>query len=234
MLKGKVALITGASKGVGAAVAKRYAKEGAHVILLGRGLKKLEMVDDIIKVFGGESTIINMDLTEFDRIPALAASISARFEKLDILVCNASIMGDLCLLSDCAEEMWCTAFDINLHANWQLIKNFDSLLKLSNAGRAIFVTFDVVDMKNLSFWGPHAISKSALESMVRIYAAETRHTNIKANLVSPGAIASDIYKKAYPGQDLSLIAQPDDIIDVFLRLASEDCKFTGRMHHAQY
>ena len=234
MLKGKVALITGASSGIGASVAKDYAKEGANVILLGRDIKKLEAVDDIIKVFDGESIIISVDLTESDKIASIASSISRRFEKLDILVGNAAVISELGLLSDCAEEVWHKVFSTNLYANWQLIKHFDSLLKLSSAGRAIFVTSDMVRVENLSFWGPYILSKIALESMVKIYAAETSHTNIRANLVIPGPVGTEIHRKAYPGQDLSLLPKPDDITEIFLKLASDNCKFSGKVHYSQY
>ncbi len=233
MLKGRIALVTGASSDIGAAVAKEYAKNGAHVILLGRDLKKLEAVDDIIKVFDGESTIINMDLSDFDKIPLLAASISTRFTKLDILVGNAAIMGDLGLLIDCRQEMWHNIFNINLHANWELIRHLDPLLKLSDSGRVIFITSDSVKMQNPAFWGPFMISKSAIEAMARLYSAETQHTNVKVNLVNPGPVATKMYKKAYPGQDLSLIAQPEDITEIFVKLASEKCVFSGKTHEAQ-
>ena len=234
MFNGKVALITGASSGVGAAIAKKYAKEGAHVILLGRDLKKLEAVDDIIQVFGGQSTIINMDLTEFEKIASLASTISNHFEKLDILVSSATHMEELSLLVDYTEETWDLALKTNLHANWYLIKYFDPLLKISEAGRAIFVSSDVIDMPNPSFWGPYAITKSALTTMVKIYAEETKHTKLKANLVIPGPIATRTHQKSYPGQDISLMAQLDDIMDVFLKLASEECHFSGKVHYAQY
>ncbi|MBQ4874512.1 MAG: SDR family NAD(P)-dependent oxidoreductase [Rickettsiaceae bacterium H1] len=234
MLKGKIALITGASSGLGASLAKQFAKEEAHVILLGRDLKKLEAVDDIIKVFGGDPTIISMDLTESEKIASLAASISHRFNKLDILVGNATSMTDLGLLVDHNEESWHHIFNTNLHANWQLIKHFDPLLKLSNAGRAVFVSCDACRLENPSFWGPYMISKVALESMVKIYAAETKHTNIKANLVIPGPIATETHRKAFPGQKLSQLSQPEDIIEIFLKLSSESCKFSGRTYQAQY
>lgn len=234
MLSGKIALITGASGGIGAAIAKQYAKEGAHVILLGRDLKKLEAVDDIIKVFEGESTIISFDITEFDKIPSLASTISNHFGKLDILISGATFMHDLSMLVDYTEESWHLTFNTNLHANWYLIKHFDPLLKVSEAGRAIFISSEVMDMDNLSFWGPYAIAKSALTSMVKIYAEETKHTNIKSNLVIPGPVATKTYQKSYPGQDMSLIGQPDDLVDVFLRLASDQCRFSGKTHYAQY
>ncbi len=234
MLKGKIALITGASSGIGAAIAKQYAKEGATVILLGRDLKKLEAVDDLIKVCYGESVIINMDLTESDKIASLAASISNKFGKIDILVGNAVLMHDLGLLIDYTEDVWRAVMSTNLDANWQLIKYFDSLLKVSEAGRAIFLSSDSVRMENPSFWGPYMISKSALEAMVKIYAHETKHTNIKANLVVPGPVNTATYNKAYPGQDAAGLSQTEDMTEIFLKLASDKCKFSGRSYYAQY
>lgn len=231
MLKGKVALITGASGGVGSIIAKRYAEEGAHVILLGRDLKRLEAVDDIIKVFSGESTIINMDLIDFEKISSLAASISNRFGKLDILVGNAAIITELGLLVDYTDEAWQMVFNTNFHANWQLIKHFDSLLKISDAGRAVFVGADIVAVQNKSFWGPYAISKVALESMVKIYAEETRHTKMRVNLVIPGPVATSIQRKSNPGKE----PLPDNLdTDVFVKLASDDCHLSGIVHYAQF
>ena len=138
------------------------------------------------------------------------------------------------MLVDYTEESWHLTFNTNLHANWYLIKHFDPLLKMSDAGRTIFISSDVMDMNNVSFWGPYAIAKSALTSMVKIYAEETKHTNIKSNLVMPGPVATKTHQKSYPGQDNSLIAQPDDLVDIFLQLASDKCRFSGKTHYAQY
>lgn len=234
MLKGKVALITGASSGIGAAVAKRFAFEGAHVILVARNLAGLEESDNKIKELGGEATLISLDLMDYKKIPALSSLIHARFKKLDILVGSAAIFDGLTLISDCDDVKCQEIFAVNFMANFHLIKHFDYLLKASPNGRVIFVTSGLIKKENPSFWGPYAISKSALEALALTYAAETAHTKLKINLVDPGEINSPIYLKAFPGKSTGGLTTPDDITEIFIKLASDNCKFTGRIHYAQF
>ncbi len=234
-LQGKVALVTGASGTIGESVSLRFANEGAHVILVGRNISELERVDDAISKAGGSATIAQLDLMEHDKIALLSSSIKSRFSKLDILASNASLMSSLSPLVDYSSENWSEIISTNLNASWKLIKCFDSLLKLSSAGRAVFVTSTVVRFHNQAFWGPYAVSKSALETLVRIYAAESEHSNLKINMVEPGPLDTETYRKAFPGKDLpDSKAALNQISDLFVKLASEECVWTGNIHHAQF
>lgn len=221
-LKDRIALITGASKGIGAAVAKRYAEEGAHVILIARTLSGLEEVDDQIQNnTGGQATLVPMDLHDHDKIDALAANVLERFGKLDILVGNAGILGDLRPLAHVTEEIWNDVMNINLTANWRLIRAFDPLLRESDSGRAIFVTSGVT-ISNSPYWGPYKISKAALESMVKLYAVECETSNVKVNMVDPGVVATEMRASAMPGEDPETIPTPESVTDIFIKLASKD------------
>jgi NAD(P)-dependent dehydrogenase (short-subunit alcohol dehydrogenase family) len=152
-LAGRAALITGASRGVGAAVAKRFAAEGAHVILLARTVGGLEEVDDAIKAAGGRATLVPCDLTEFERIDTLGPALLERFDKLDILVGNAGALGEMTPLTHYDAKAWHEVFDVNVHANWRLIRTLDPLLRRSDAGRAIMVTSRAASNPR-AFWGP--------------------------------------------------------------------------------
>ncbi len=230
LLVDKVALITGASRGIGAAVAKRFAQEGAHVILISRNISELKQIDDQIKEFGGNATLVQLDLLEFINIKELAGSISTKFEAIDILVASAAMLGELCPLQDYDSEIWKSIVDTNFSANWYLIKNLDPLLKRAKAGRAIFITSDVGSSPTLyPYWGPYAASKAALEAMVKVYATETKHTTLCINMIQPGPINSGIYKQAFPGQDTSELPLPEELTDKFVELASENCNVTGEV-----
>lgn len=232
MFKGKIALITGASKGIGAAVAKRYAAEGAHVILVARSKRALERVDDAIREKGGTATLVPMDLSKPENIDLLSKSVYERFGKIDILVANAGILGSLTPMHQQTEKAWNEVLNINLTSNWHILRCFDALLRRSEAPRALFLTSDVAHTPH-AYWGAYAVSKTALESMVKVYAAENEQTPIRANLVDPGAVATEMLKKAYPGRDMHQYASPDDITDVFVKLAANDLTATGQVFRAQ-
>jgi len=222
-LSTRVALITGASRGIGAAVAKRFASEGAHVILIARNSKDLEAVDDAI---GGGATLVPLDLLEFDKIELLAAQVAQRFGKLDILVGNAGLLGELSPLTHTAPEDWDKVMALNVTANFHLIRCFDVLLKKSDSGRAMFVTSGVT-ARAAAYWGAYAVSKSALEAMVNIYAAENAKTSVKTNLIDPGGVRTRMRAKAFPGEDPMALPAPEDITDVFVKLARADFQETG-------
>lgn len=225
-LKGHIALITGASRGIGAAVAKRFAREGAHVILVARNTKGLEETDDAIKAAGGTATLVPLDLRQFNKIELLASMVAERFGKLDILVGNAAMLGDLTPLAQGAAEDWDKIIALNVTANWHLIRCFDPLLKRSDAPRALFVTSGVTQ-KAAAYWGGYAVSKSALEAMVMVYAAENAKMPIRINLIDPGRVRTRMRASAYPGEDPMTLPAPDDITDLFVSLAGADCQKTG-------
>ncbi len=230
-LANRIALITGATRGIGAAVAKRFAREGAHVIAVGRNIKLLEELDDAIKEQGGAVTLVQLDLLETDKIEILAQSIVQRFGRLDILVGNAGILGELSPVAHTSSEDWDKVMAINVTANFHLIRCFDNVLKLSEAPRAMFVSSGVTKGVH-AYWGPYAVSKSALEKMVETYAAENAKTSLRVNIIDPGAVRTKMRAKAFPGEDPISLPHPDEITEVFLRLASEKLKDNGKKFYA--
>jgi len=229
-LTGRIALITGASKGIGAAVARRFAKEGAQVILLARDVKALEIVDDDIRALGGLATLVPLDISDPNNLELLAIQIERRFGKLDILVGNAGVLTDLTPLAHIAPEDWHQSMEINLTANWHLIRCFDPLLKAAETPRAMFVTSGVT-RRAAPYWGAYAVSKAALEAMVKIYAAENEKTALRVNLIDPGVVRTRMRAQAFPGEDPMTLPEPDAITDVFVKLADPELAATGEKFH---
>lgn len=225
-LSNKIALITGASRGIGAAVAKAYAKAGAHVILTARTVGGLEAIDDEIRRAGGNATLVPLDLNALDKIDVLGPHIAEKFGRLDILVGNAGMLGTLSPVSHIKAAEWEQVFRINVHANYRLIRTCDPLLQQSAAGRAMFVTSGAVQSTK-AYWSAYAASKAALEAMVKSYAAEIETTNLKVNLIDPGRVRTAMRAKAYPGEDPMSRPAPEEIVQVFLDLADEECDKQG-------
>jgi NAD(P)-dependent dehydrogenase (short-subunit alcohol dehydrogenase family) len=233
-LQGRIALITGASRGIGAAVAKRFAAEGAKLVLTARTVGGLEEVDDAVRAAGGEpSLLVPLDIREFDAIDQLGAALYERFGKLDILVGNAGILGPITPVGHLEPKQWQDVIDINLTANWRLIRSMDPLLRLSDAGRAIFVSSHAAQTPR-AYWSAYAMSKAALESLVQSYALEIQNvTPIRANLIDPGATRTRLRAAAYPGENPETQISPDDITDAFVRMASADFDESGIVVQAQ-
>jgi NAD(P)-dependent dehydrogenase (short-subunit alcohol dehydrogenase family) len=227
-LKDRLALITGASRGLGRAIALAYAREGAHVLLLARSLTTLGRVDDEIKAAGGTSSLIPLDLADGSAIDALGPSLYERFGRLDVLVGNAAILGALSPLPHIASPHWEKVLAVNLTANWRLIRTLDPLLRRSEAGRAIFVTSNVAQ-SGRAYWAPYSVSKAALETLAKTYANETSATPIRVNLVDPGAMATRMRAEAYPGEDQATLASPEAVTDTFVRLAMAETDATGEL-----
>ena len=221
-LDGRIALITGASRGIGQAVARRFVAEGAHVILVARTQGALEELDDEIRAQGGAATLVPADLTDFATIDHMGAAVHERFGKLDILVGNAALLGDLGPLAHVKPNTWDEALAVNLTANWRLIRSFDPLLRQSDGGRAIFVTSGAA-RSNRAYWGVYAASKAALESLVNIYAAEVAKTPVRVNLLDPGATRTEMRGAAFPGEDPLTLKTPDSITEAFVALAEPAC-----------
>ncbi len=228
----RIALITGASKGIGAAVAKRFALENMHVILTGRDMKGLVATDDAIRAQGHAATLVELDLTDYEKVEMLAAQVAQRFGRLDVLVGNAGLLGELSPLAHQAPADWEKVMAVNVNANWQLIRCFDALLKTSNAPRAMFVTSGVTKRVH-PYWGAYATSKAALEMMVNIYAAENAKTPLKVNLIDPGAVRTRMRAAAFPGEDPMTLPAPEDITDIFVTLASPTLQETGVKFNAR-
>ena len=231
-LEHKIALVTGASRGIGAAVAKRFAAEGAQVILTGRTIGGLEAVDDAIqKITGIPATIVPLDLRSADMIDALGAQIYERFGKLDILVGNAASLGSLSPLAHATPSEFDDVFAINTTANFRLLRACDPLLRLAKAGRVIMVTSGAA-AQPIAYWGPYAASKIALEHLTLTYAAEMGMTSVRANLIDPGAVRTAMRAKAFPGEDPLSLPPADSITEWFVRLAEADAP-NGKRIRAQ-
>jgi NAD(P)-dependent dehydrogenase (short-subunit alcohol dehydrogenase family) len=230
-LKDRIALITGASRGIGRAVALRFAQEGAQVLLLARNRKGLEEVDDAIKAIGGKATLIPLDLADGKAVDALGPSLYERFGKLDVLVGNAAILGRLSPLTHIPAEHWERSFAVNVTANWRLIRTLDPLLRRSEAGRVIFVTSGVARIAR-AYWAPYSVAKAALEALAKTYANETSDSAIKVNLLDPGATATLMRAEAYPGEDQATLRTPDEVAERFVALAMPDWNETGQIVEA--
>ena len=224
----RLALITGATRGIGRAVALAYAREGAHLILVGRTAGALEEVDDEVREFGRPATLLTLNLNDHERIDALGPTIFQRWGKLDILVGNAGVLGPLSPLGHVTAEAWKEVIDLNLNSNWRLIRTLDPLLRRSEAGRGIFVTSGAA-VNRRAYWGPYAVSKAGLEALVQTYAAEMINTNVRANLVNPGPIRTAMRAKAFPGEDPATLRWPDEITERFVELAMTACAYNGRV-----
>ncbi|MGB5949944.1 MAG: SDR family NAD(P)-dependent oxidoreductase [Parvibaculum sp.] len=227
-LKDRLAVITGASRGIGRAVALGFAAEGAHVILVARTVGGLEEVDDEIRKVGGKATLVPLDLTDFDGIDRLGATIFERWGKLDILVGNAGTLGVLTPVSHLEVKAWDKLVATNITSNWRLMRSFEPLLKRSDAGRAIFVTSGSAH-KAKPFWGGYAMSKAALEALARTWAAECANTNLRVNLLSPGPVRTAMRKQAMPGEDPSALTKPADLVPLFIELALPSCTRNGEI-----
>ncbi len=230
-LTGKIALITGASKGIGAAVAKAYAKSGAHVVLVARNQSALEKIDDSIRSHGGTATLMPLDLMKLDDLDKLGPAIAQKFGKLDIFVGNAGILGTLTPLPQISTREFQHVMDTNLHANFRLIKTLDPLLQASEAGRVIFVTTGDAVVNGQAYWGTYAISKAALETMTYVYAAENEKSSVNINLIDPARVRTDMRASAKPGEDPLALPTPEDIADKFLDLATNQYARNGEKIH---
>lgn len=227
-LEGRVALVTGASHGIGREIAKRFAAEGAQVVAVGRNVGALEELDDEVREAGGKLTLLPLDLTMFEKIDILGPSLYEKFGKLDIVVGNAALLGELAPVGHIDSQIFQNTFATNVTANFHLIRTTDKLLQLSDAGRAIFVTSNA-SAKGRAFWGLYASTKAALESLVLSYAQEMEETSVRINLVNPGRIRTKMRAEAYPGEDPQTLPSADSIMDVFVDLAAADCTKHGEV-----
>lgn len=227
-LDGKRALITGATKGIGRAVAEQYAREGAHLILTGRDVGALESLDDKLAQYNVDVTLVPMDLKEFNSIDHLAQQIWQRYQGLDILVGNAGILGDLTPMPHLKPNIWQDVIDVNLTANWRLMRAFDLMLQQSPSGRALFVTSGSGETAS-PYWSAYTVSKKALEECVKTYAQEVTNPAFRVNLVNPGAVQTNMYSKAFPGDQSNSSATrlPEDVTEVFVYAASDACHENG-------
>ena len=227
-LEGRVALVTGASRGIGRAVAIALAREGAHVALLARNAGALEDVDDEIKAFGGETTLIPLDLKNGDAIDRMGAAFFQRWGRLDALVGNAGILGLLTPVAHLQPRSWDELIAVNLTANYRLIRSLDPLLRSSDAGRAVFISSGAA-RKTSPYWGGYAMTKAALESLAFTYAAECEGTHVRVNLFNPGPTRTQMRAAAMPGEDPMTLPAPEDIAPQIVELLRPSCMKNGEL-----
>ena len=225
---GRVALVTGASRGIGRAAAKALAAAGAHVILVARTVGGLEEADDEIRKAGGSATLVPLNLRDFDALDRLGASIFERWGRLDAFFANAGVLGALTPLAHLEPKTFDELLNVNVTANWRLIRSLDPLLRRSEAGRVLFVTSGVA-RKHVPYWGGYAMSKAALESLTLTYAAECEGTNVKVNLLNPGPVRTAMRAKAMPGEDPQTLPPPELLAPLIVEMLSPSCQKNGEL-----
>ena len=231
-LQGRIALVTGASRGIGRAVALELARRGAHIIALARTQGALEALDDEIRAGGSEATLTPCDIKDFDALDRLGGAIFERWGKLDILVGNAGALGPVTPLGHVEPKEWDDTFAVNVTANWRLIRSLDPLLRASDAGRAVFITSAVAHEAVVRpYWGPYAASKAALDALVRTYAAETKNiTAVRVMAVDPGPLRTRMRAVAMPGEDPLTLRTPEELAPKIAALCAPSWTETGKLY----
>jgi NAD(P)-dependent dehydrogenase (short-subunit alcohol dehydrogenase family) len=225
----RIALVTGASRGIGAALALELAKAGAHVVAVARTVGGLEELDDQIKAAGGTATLVPLDMKDTPGIERLAGALTERYGRLDVLVGNAGLLTTPSPLGHIEQKSWDDVMAVNVTANWHLIRALDPLLQKSDAGRAVFVTSAVAYMAR-PYFGLYAASKAALDAMARTYAAECATTNVRVNLINPGQTRTRMIQTAFPGIDLATLPTAEDVAKSIVPLCLPSCGETGKIY----
>jgi NAD(P)-dependent dehydrogenase (short-subunit alcohol dehydrogenase family) len=228
-LAGKIALVTGASRGIGYAAALALAQAGARVVALARTVGGLEELDDAIRAKGGAATLVPLDLKDHDGIARLGAALNERYQRLDILIGNAGVLGPLSPLGHVEPKAWDEVIAVNVTANWQLIRCMDPLLQKSEAGRVVFISSGVGSNPR-AYWGPYAVSKAALDVLTRTYAAETISTSVRVNLLNPGPTRTRMRATALPGEDPMTLKTPDVVGEKIVELCLPTFQETGKVY----
>ncbi|HWM81030.1 MAG TPA: SDR family NAD(P)-dependent oxidoreductase [Pseudolabrys sp.] len=228
-LAGRIALVTGASRGIGAAAALALAAEGAHVVAVARTVGGLEELDDGITAAGGTATLVPLDLKDTDGILRLALALNERHGRLDILLGNAGILGTPSPLGHVEPKVWDDMLAINVSANWHLIRALDPLLRRSDAGRAVFVTSGLAT-RALPYFGAYAVSKAGLDMLVRTYAAEVASSPVRVNLFNPGRTRTKMMAVAFPGLDPQTLPPAEEVATALVPLCRPDCTESGRLY----
>jgi NAD(P)-dependent dehydrogenase (short-subunit alcohol dehydrogenase family) len=225
----RIALVTGASRGIGYATALALARTGAHVVAVARTTGGLEELDDAIRAAGGSATLVPLDLKDTPGIERLGAALHERYRRLDVMVGNAGLLGPLSPLGHVEPKVWDEVVAVNLTANWQLIRCMDPLLKVSEAGRVVFVTSGAAASAR-AYWGPYAVTKAALDAMARSYAAETVSTKVRVNLFSPGPTRTRMRAQAMPGEDPMTLKTAEEVAQKIVELCLPDFHETGKIY----
>lgn len=227
-LTGRIVLVTGASRGIGYAAAKEAARRGAHVIAVARTVGGLEDLDDEVQAMGGETTLVPLDLSDGEGIDRLGKAIFDRWGKLDGLIGNAALLGAMTPVPHLDPEDFSKVFDLNVTANFRLIRSLDLLLRQSDAGRVVFVSSSSAE-SGRPFWGLYASTKAALNALVKSYAGELAKSNMKANVFYPGAVRTRMRAQAVPGEDPKTLPTPEEIAPVLVDLISPALSETGKI-----
>lgn len=224
-----IALVTGASRGIGYATALALARAGAHIVAVARTVGGLEELDDAVRAEGGSATLVPLDLDDFEGIARLALALAERYQRLDILIGNAGLLGPVSPLGHVDPKEFEQMMRINVTANLQLIRCMDPLLRVAPAGRAVFVSSGAAHNAR-AYVGPYSISKTALEMLARTYAAETVTTRVRVNLINPGATRTRMRARFMPGEDPMTLPTPDRVADAIVTLCLPSLEETRRLY----
>ena len=225
-LTDRIALVTGASRGIGAALALQLAQAGAHVVAVARTVGGLEELDDKIKAAGGSATLVPLDMKDAEGIARLALALDERYGRLDVLVGNAGLLTTPSPVGHIEQKQWDDVMAINVTANWRLVRSLDPLLRRSDAGRAILMSSGAARHCR-PYWGPYSVSKAAVEALAATYAREVASTPIRVIAVDPGRTRTAMRAKAMPGEDPETVPHPSEIVPDLIALASPEFAQTG-------
>src|SRR3984885_12445199 len=228
-LADRIALVTGASRGIGYATALALGRAGAHVVAMARTVGGLEELDDAIKAAGSSATLTSLDIRDYGGLYNLAAALNERYGRLDVLVSNAAMGAVPSPLGHIEPKAWDEMMAVNVTANWHLIRATDPLLKRSDAGRAVFITSGVATSAR-AYWAPYSVSKAALDVLVRTYAEETSSTNGRVNFFNPGPTRTRMRALAMPGEDPATLPAPDEVATKIIDLCLPDFTETGKLY----
>jgi NAD(P)-dependent dehydrogenase (short-subunit alcohol dehydrogenase family) len=228
-LASRIALVTGASRGLGYATARALAKAGAHIIAVARTQGGLEELDDEIRKLGGTATLVPLSLTDFDGIARLGAALNERHGRVDILIGNAGVPGPSSPLGHIDLKLWNDVMAVNVTANFQLLRCMEPLLRKSDAGRAVFITSPEANTAK-AYRGPYASSKAALETLARVWAHETASTPIRVNLFNPGPVRTRLRATVFPGEDPMTLDTPEQVAEFIVPMCAPEWRETGRLY----
>ena len=228
-LAGSIALVTGASRGIGRATALLLAQAGAHVVAVARTVGALEELDDAAKAAGSSATLVPLDMRDYPGIYRLATALNERYQRLDILIGNAAVVGQRSPLDHVEPQNWDEAIAVNVTANWHLVRAMDPLLRRAKAGRAVFITSGAATQAR-AYAGPYSVSKAALNVLARTYAEETSSTPVRVNLFNPGPTRTRMRAFVMPGEDPMTLPTPEQVAEKIVELCLPAVTETGKLY----